>query len=46
MKTLLIVLFCCLSYSALANHIVGGNIEMVALDKTPGRYKVVLKIYI
>jgi hypothetical protein len=45
MKTLLIVLFCGLSYSALADHIVGGNIEVVVIDKTPGRYKVVMKVY-
>ena len=45
MKALLLVLLCCLSYSAHADHIVGGNIEMIALDKTPGRYKIVLKIY-
>lgn len=31
--------------STYADHIVGGNIEMIALDKTPGRYKVVMKIY-
>ncbi len=33
------------SISAYADHIVGGNIEMVSLDKTPGRYKIVVKIY-
>lgn len=34
-----------ITISAHADHIVGGNIEMIALDKTPGRYKVVVKIY-
>lgn len=42
----MIFLFLFLSSSAVfADHIVGGNIEMIALDKTPGRYKVVVKVY-
>ncbi len=33
------------SFSSYADHIVGGNIEMIALDKTPGRYKIIVKVY-
>ena len=43
-KRLFLILFL-IPFFTFADHIVGGNIEMIALDKTPGRYKIVVKIY-
>lgn len=45
-RTLIICL--CLSQisvTAIASHVVGGNLEMVALDKTPGRYRMAVNLY-
>lgn len=32
-------------FSSFADHVVGGNIEMVCLGTTPGKYKIVTKMY-
>ncbi|MFN8343432.1 MAG: gliding motility-associated C-terminal domain-containing protein [Spirosomataceae bacterium] len=33
------------SITVYADHIIGGNVEMIALDNTPGRYKIIVKMY-
>lgn len=42
---LLLLLFCVCGIRGMATHIVGGNIEMKALEKQPGKYKITLKVY-
>ena len=44
-KGILFFIFFLRVFTVFADHIVGGNLEMIALDKTPGRYKIVAKMY-
>jgi len=41
-----ISLFLFLAYDGHANHVMGGNLELKATGKTPGNYKLILKLYI
>jgi gliding motility-associated-like protein len=46
MKKILQILLLCLSCTHLyASHIVGGNIEMKALEKVPGKYLITLRLF-
>jgi gliding motility-associated-like protein len=40
-----LLIFVLVSEHCLATHIVGGNVEMKAIGNVPGKYKIVLKIY-